>query len=418
MFLRFLDKLLGECTSAELIKLVVVSLDYFPSLPRLDAEDGYYSRFLLENVLISSKNIVTILCPKDVLIEMREQLLRAKLETLGDAGILLEVFLFDADLDTMEVDKSKLLLEIASNSLNKWNDYFYIHYNEIIAEQIRRALINNDGTNFFCFKRSKNGDFARASGQLPTSVSTHKKQRVFPPPHLYGHLARSKVGQDLLKNRNIIGKLEGIICNFLQKGICVDQIDQVKGSLFALAQILANLPSFSNSLDSFFNNYNSTSKYFYTKQDSNSEEFCEKGAANILEEKEKHKITEKENNDLIDYRKFLAKIDNLDRQTEYYKEINNFNNFGHNIFNEKEKEKNEEKEKTEKEIRQLIYQLATQFSNTEITIKLLRIYKEQPEIFENRCLFSDVIKFISDSKIISFGGRRLLYQLFWKALSN
>jgi len=60
MFLRFLGKLLGECTSAELIKLVVVSLDYFPSLPRLDAEDGYYSRFLLENVLISSKNIVTI----------------------------------------------------------------------------------------------------------------------------------------------------------------------------------------------------------------------------------------------------------------------------------------------------------------------------------------------------------------------
>uniref|UniRef100_A0A914LVP8 Rapamycin-insensitive companion of mTOR domain-containing protein n=1 Tax=Meloidogyne incognita TaxID=6306 RepID=A0A914LVP8_MELIC len=649
MFLRFLDKLLGECTSAELIKLVVVSLDYFPSLPRLDAEDGYYSRFLLENVLISSKNIAIrkwctkflgsfftlnqhyasfqinfswkwplnllflklsdtspkvvnltarillrwlSLCPKDVLIEMREQLLRAKLETLGDAGILLEVFLFDADLDTMEVDKSKLLLEIASNSLNKWNDYFYIHYNEIIAEQIRRALINNDGTNFFCFKRSKNGDFARASGQLPTSVSTHKKQRVFPPPHLYGHLARSKVGQDLLKNRNIIGKLEGIICNFLQKGICVDQIDQVKGSLFALAQILANLPSFvifpfskytqlllecflqqsnnsnnllwlsirgcaiwainiaatsknqlviktlfefgwefgesfnnfelkidknflssknkfisnyfqnnnknqkriierrkrirselinrgnlinipqSNSLDSFFNNYNSTSKYFYTKQDSNSEEFCEKGAANILEEKEKHKITEKENNDLIDYRKFLAKIDNLDRQTEYYKEINNFNNFGHvilpknistifgNIFNESKnkeeqssclenkkylkfsinkkhckflcifcsspkklnieenEEKNEEKEKTENEIRQLIYQLATQFSNTEITIKLLRIYKENPEIFENRCLFSDVINFISDSKIISFGGRRLVYQLFWKALSN
>nr|CAD2175657.1 unnamed protein product [Meloidogyne enterolobii] len=650
MFLRFLDKLLGECTSAELIKLVVVSLDYFPSLPRLDAEDGYYSRFLLENVLISSKNIAIrkwctkflgsfftlnqhyasfqinfswkwplnllflklsdtspkvvnltarillrwlSLCPKDVLIEMREQLLRAKLETLGDAGILLEVFLFDADLDTMEVDKSKLLLEIASNSLNKWNDYFYIHYNEIIAEQIRRALINNDGTNFFCFKRSKNGDFARASGQLPTSVPTHKKQRVFPPPHLYGHLARSKVGQNLLKNRNIIGKLEGIICNFLQKGICVDQIDQVKGSLFALAQILANLPSYvifpfskytqlllecflqqsnnsnnllwlsirgcaiwainiaatsknqlviktlfefgwefgesfnnfelkidknflfsknkfisnyfqnnnknqkriierrkrirselinrgnlinipqSNSLDSFFNNYNSTSNYFYTKQDSNSEEFCERGAANILEEKkEHHKITEKENNDLIAYRKFLAKIDNLDRQTEYYyKQINNFNNFGHvilpknistifgDIFNEsenkeessclenkkylkfsidkkhskflcifcsspkklnieEEKEKNEEKEKTEKEIRQLIYQLATQFSNTEITIKLLRIYKEQPEIFENRCLFSDVINFVSDSKIISFGGRRLLYQLFWKALSN
>ena len=55
---------------------------------------------------------------------MREQLLRAKLETLGDAGILLEVFLFDADLDTMEVDKSKFLLEIASNSLNKWNDVF------------------------------------------------------------------------------------------------------------------------------------------------------------------------------------------------------------------------------------------------------------------------------------------------------
>nr|CAD2202369.1 unnamed protein product [Meloidogyne enterolobii] len=175
---------------------------------------------------------------------MREQLLRAKLETLGDAGILLEVFLFDEDLDTMEVDKSKFLLEIASNSLNKWNDYFYIHYNEIIAEQIRRALINNDGTNFFCFKRSKNGDFARASGQLPTSVPTHKKQRVFPPPHLYGHLARSKVGQNLLKNRNIIEKLEAIICNFLQKGICVDQIDEVKGSLFALAQILANLPSF------------------------------------------------------------------------------------------------------------------------------------------------------------------------------
>ncbi|CAK5075031.1 unnamed protein product [Meloidogyne enterolobii] len=537
---------------------------------------------------------------------MREQLLRAKLEILGDAGTLLEVFLFDADLDSMEVDKSKLL-EIASNSLNKWNDYFYIHYNEIIAEQIRRALINNDGINFFCFKRSKNGDFARASGQLflnkkyfkdffirrPTSVPTHKKQRVFPPPHLYGHLARSKVGQNLLKNRNIIGKLEDIICNFLLKGICVDKIDEVKGSLFALAQILANLPSYvifpfskytqlllecflqqrnnsnnlpwlsirgcaiwainiaatsknqlvintlfefgwefgesfndnfelkidknflssknkfifnylqnndkkqkrriierrkrikselinggnlinicrSNSLDSFFNNYNSTSNYFYTKQDY-SKEFCEKGAANILEDKEDHKITEKENNDLIVYRKFLAKIDNLDRQNEYYKQINNFNNFGHvilpknistifgNIFNEskneeqssclenkylkfsinkkhckflcifcsspkklknieeKEEEKNEEKEKTEKEIRQLIYQLATQFSNTEITIKLLRIYKEQPEIFENRCLFSDVINFISDSKIISFGGRRLLYQLFWKALSN
>nr|CAD2179213.1 unnamed protein product [Meloidogyne enterolobii] len=653
MFLRFLDKLLEECTSPELIKLVVVSLDYFPSLPRLDADNKYFSRSLLENVLISSKNIdirkwctkfvgsfftlnqhyalfqinfswkwplnllflklsdtspkvVNLtarillrwlpLCPIDVLIEMREQLLRAKLETLGDAGILLEVFLFDEDLDTMEVDKSKFLLEIASNSLNKWNDYFYIHYNEIIAEQIRRALINNDGTNFFCFKRSKNGDFARASGQLPTSVPTHKKQRVFPPPHLYGHLARSKVGQNLLKNRNIIEKLEAIICNFLQKGICVDQIDEVKGSLFALAQILANLPSFvifpfskytqlllecvlqqnnnsnnlpwlsirgcaiwainiaatsknqlviktlfefgwefgesfdnfelkidknflfsknkfifnylqnndkkqkrriierrkrikselinernlinaifrSNSLDSFFNNYNSTSNYFYTKQDSNSEEFCERGAANILEnmlllkEKEKHKITEKENNDLIAYRKFLAKIDNLDRQNEYYKQINNFNNFGHvilpknistifgNIFNESEnkkessclenkkylkfsinkkhckflcifcsspkklknEEKNEEKEKTENEIRQLIYQLATQFSNTEITIKLLRIYKENPELFENCCLFSDVINFISDSKIISFGGRRLLYQLFWKALSN
>lgn len=64
------------------------------------------------------------MCPIDVLIEMREQLLRAKLETLGDAGILLEVFLFDEDLDTMEVDKSKFLLEIASNSLNKWNDVF------------------------------------------------------------------------------------------------------------------------------------------------------------------------------------------------------------------------------------------------------------------------------------------------------
>nr|CAD2182784.1 unnamed protein product [Meloidogyne enterolobii] len=181
MFLRFLGKLLGECTSAELIKLVVVSLDYFPSLPRLDADNKYFSHFLLENVLISSKNIAIrkwctkflgsfftlnqhyalfqinfswkwplnllflklsdtspkvvnltarillrwlSLCPKDVLTEMREQLLRAKLETLGDAGILLEVFLFDEDLDTIEVDKSKFLLEIASNSLNKWNDVF------------------------------------------------------------------------------------------------------------------------------------------------------------------------------------------------------------------------------------------------------------------------------------------------------
>ncbi|CAK5084045.1 unnamed protein product [Meloidogyne enterolobii] len=580
LFFRFLDKLLEECTSPELIKLIVVSLDYFPSLPRLDAEDGYFSWSLLENAIRkwctkfvgsfftlnqhyasfqinfswkwplnllflklsdTSPKIVNLtarillrwlsLCPIDVLIEMREQLLRAKLETLGDAGILLEVFLFDADLDTMEVDKSKLLLEIASNSLNKWDDYFYIHYNEIIAEQIRRALINNDGTNFFCFKRSKNGEFARASGQLPTSVPTHKKQRVFPPPHLYGHLARSKVGQNLLKNRNIIGKLEGIICNFLQKGICVDQLDQVKviktlfefgwefGEAFNdnfelkinknflssknkfISNYLQNNDkkqkrriierrkriqselinernliniSRSNSLDSFFNNYNFKSNYFYAKQDY-SAEFCERGAVNILkEEKEKHKITEKENNDLIVYRKFLAKIDNLDRQNEYYKQINNFNNFGHvilpknistifgNIFNEsknkeeqssclenkkylkfsinkkhckflcifcsspkklknieeKEEEKNEEKDETEKEIRQLIYQLATQFSNTEITIKLLRIYKEQPEIFENRCLFSDVINFVSDSKIISFGGRRLIYQLFWKALSN
>uniref|UniRef100_A0A1I8B812 Uncharacterized protein n=1 Tax=Meloidogyne hapla TaxID=6305 RepID=A0A1I8B812_MELHA len=486
------------------------------------------------------------LCPIDIRVEMREQLKRSKLETLGDSGTLLEVFLFDADLDAIEDDKAKLLLEIASNSLNKWNDYFYIHYNEIIAEQIRRALLDNNGgrNGFFCFRRSKNGDFARASGQLPISVPNHKKEKVFPPPHLYGHLARSKRGQKLLQNFNIFGKLEQIICNFLQNGILSDfQMGEVKGSLFALAQILSNLPSSvnfpiikytqlllecvlqknnnsinfpwlsirgcaiwainiaaktenqlviqtlfeagwefgeffdnfelknqknkiknfissnklqkrkiilkrkrtkseyieeenlknvlyrSSSLDSFFIILNSTSsikaidysffeKEFYNKfyERANIKEL----SINNLNKKETLKITEKENifNENKNKKSSFYSLEKKYLNKKHCKFLCIFCSIPKQLNIEKEIVKEKEKEKIEDEIRQLIYQFATQFSNTEIALKLLRIYKVQPEAFDNRCLFSDAINFLSDSRTISFGGRRLLYQLFWKALSN
>ncbi|KAF7640261.1 hypothetical protein Mgra_00000089, partial [Meloidogyne graminicola] len=312
---RFFDLLLNESASPELIKLSIVSFNYFPLKYFENNNNKYSSRILLEHLLISSKNInirkwctrfigsfftlnqyyfsfkknfewswplkllfrqlsdpspkvvnvaIRLLikhlyfCPLNVRNEIREQIKLTKLETLGDAGILLEVFLFDEDLDTINEEKEiNLLLEIALNSLNKWNEYFYIQYYEIITEKIRRSMLNNCGGNGgFCYKRSKNGDFARSSGQLLESSQNYRKERVFPPPHLYGHLARSKKGQNLLFNCNIITNLECIIYNFLQNGIiCNDSKNQkVKGALFALAQIIANLPiSFPFSFNKYTN---------------------------------------------------------------------------------------------------------------------------------------------------------------------
>jgi hypothetical protein len=83
---------------------------------------------------------------------------------------------------------------------------------DIVEEKMRRALFQNGGTlGTFCFKRSMDGTFARASNQQ----LKRSKRTVISPAHLYGHLARSSFGQHLLQKQKILTQLEETLLNFL-----------------------------------------------------------------------------------------------------------------------------------------------------------------------------------------------------------
>jgi hypothetical protein len=105
---------------------------------------------------------------------------RARIENLDEPGNLLEAFLYD-NLDNEPYSSD--LRKMAEKSLCKWKEVSYsyisffpkistifksfcIWYVDIVEEKMRRALIRNSSSpGLFCYKRSMDGSFARASNQ-------------------------------------------------------------------------------------------------------------------------------------------------------------------------------------------------------------------------------------------------------------
>ncbi|KAL3089666.1 hypothetical protein niasHT_020445 [Heterodera trifolii] len=268
---QFLYELaLKPSTSNSLIKLIIVSLEYFPSGETDDGQQGIFARGLFEAVLLHSTlnesiqkwatrfldvfisleqlgHLPTFPCWHWALSLAFRQLFNPSLKIVRCAAkLLLDWF----PKCPPEARKTALLLLRTSNlnalgNLGTLLEQFNLCFVDIMEERIRKSLFLNNAETFQN-KRSMDGHFARVSSNYESGKC---RPCLFSPEHLYGQLIRTQTGQSLLQSECAVDDIIKTLRSFLiGKEICQKQI---KSSLFALAHLLANSDPFRAHLFSF-----------------------------------------------------------------------------------------------------------------------------------------------------------------------
>ncbi|VBB31327.1 unnamed protein product [Acanthocheilonema viteae] len=254
-FSRFVN-LVKDTKHVEYVKLIVSCLDY-------SSEDSF-NRFILQTALTSASvdgrkwttQFLNILLSHNIsnfsiwgiklllrqLADSSAKLVRHALRLLhrwiphypesvylikdicfdefGDAGILLKTYLFSSESYVKDNFHDTL------TTLDYWKKKFNTRYVEIIDEDVRVALLGS--------KRSIDGQYARPSNERIAKFG------VPMPVHLYGQLALHDTGRELLLKSNEVDRLLDILRDSpLPTDTC--QTSELKGALYALGHIVANL---------------------------------------------------------------------------------------------------------------------------------------------------------------------------------
>uniref|UniRef100_A0A183CH43 RICTOR_N domain-containing protein n=1 Tax=Globodera pallida TaxID=36090 RepID=A0A183CH43_GLOPA len=267
------ELVLKPSTCNSLIKLILVSLDYFPSV-ETDGQ-GIFARGLLEAVLLHSTlnesikkwavrllnvfitleqlgHLPTFVCWHWTLNLAFRQLSNPSLKIVRRAAKLLLNWLPKCPMEARKtaivlLKNSKLTLlgnlgMLLEKALRAWKDHFNLCYVDIVEERMRKTLFLNNGETFQ-HKRSMDGHFARASFNDENGKC---QPCIFTPEHLYGQLIRTKTGQTLLQAECAVDDVVKTLQNFLLS-TNVDQ-KRVKASLLALAHLLANVDPYRTQL--------------------------------------------------------------------------------------------------------------------------------------------------------------------------
>ncbi|KAI6217533.1 Rict-1 [Aphelenchoides besseyi] len=147
----------------------------------------------------------------------RRQLKKVRLESLGDAGVLLDAHL-QSDEECVRFD-----IERARQSLQHWMDGFNEQYVQIVEEEMRLALTN--------YKRSMSGNFAR---QSTNSKACHQVRTPF---HILAALASHSIGQQLIQDEEVIS----ILLSQLRADLTPQRSVEVKSALLAISHIVGVL---------------------------------------------------------------------------------------------------------------------------------------------------------------------------------